>query len=99
MNRENVLLQSEDKQMPEPGQKSNCLELFDVSKKVVIDTIPLDKIKHMPRAGERIFLPLHQPGDWAAFKIVDIEYFLSTNQRPLDEPGTLRVTVYVEEAK
>ena len=85
--------------MPESERKSNCFELFDVSKKLVIATVPLDKIKHMPRAGERIFLPLHQPGDWAAFKIVDIEYFLSTTQGPLDEPGMLRVTVYIEEAK
>jgi hypothetical protein len=85
--------------MPEPEQKSNCLELFDLSKKLVIATIPLDKIKHMPRTGERIFLPLHQPGDWVAFKIVDIEYFLSTTQRSLEEPGVLRVTVYVEESK
>jgi hypothetical protein len=86
--------------MPEGAeQKSNYLELFDVSKKSVIATVPLDKVGHMPRIGERIFLPLHQPGGWTAYKIVDVEYFLGTDQGPLDEPGMVRVTVYVEESK
>ena len=85
--------------MPEQEQKTNLFELFDVSKKSVIATVPLDQIKHMPRTGERIFLPLHQPGDWVPFKIVDIEYFLRTKEGPLEAPGMLRVTVYVEESK
>jgi hypothetical protein len=86
--------------MPEGAeQKSNYLELFDVSKKLAIATVPLDKVEHMPRIGERIFLPLHQPGGWTAYKIVDVEYFLGTDQGPLDEPGMVRVTVYVEESK
>ncbi len=88
--------------MPEPDQKGNYLELFDVSKNSVIASVPLDRIKHMPRTGERIFLPLHEPGGWVAFKIVDIEYFLRTKPGPLEEleePGMLRVTIYVEELK
>jgi hypothetical protein len=90
---------SEDKPVPEKEQKKSYFELFDVSKKSVIATVPLDQIKHMPRTGERIFLPLHEPGDWVAFKILDIEYFLRTKEGPLDDPGMLRVTVYVEESK
>ena len=82
-----------------PSKKRNYLELFDISEKSVIGTVPLDQIKHMPRIGERIFLPLHEPADWVAYKIVDIEYFVATNQAPLDQPGMLRVTVYVERAK
>jgi hypothetical protein len=89
----------EDKPVPEKEQKKNYFELFDVSKKSVIATLPLDQIKHMPRTGERIFLPLHEPEDWVAFKIVDIEYFLRTKEGPLEVPGMLRVTVYVEESK
>ena len=81
--------------MSEPEEK-NCLELFDVSEKAVVGSVPLDQIKHMPRAGERIFLPVNRPDRWTAYKIVEIEYFVSTNEGPIDEPGTLRVTLYVE---
>ncbi len=85
--------------MPAPEQKKNYLELFDVSSKSVVGTAPLDQIKHMPRTGERIFLPVDRPDGWTAYRIVDIEYFLATNEGTLDEPGTLRVTVYVERSK
>jgi hypothetical protein len=84
--------------MPEP-EKKNYLELVDVSEKSVVGSVSLDQIKHMPRAGERIFLPVNRPDRWTAYKIVDIEYFVSTNEGPIDEPGTLRVTLYVERAK
>jgi hypothetical protein len=89
--------------MPEPEQKKNYLEVFDVSDKSVVGTVPLDHVKHMPRAGERIFLPVDRPDGWIAYKIVDIEYFLRTTERPLEEqftePGMFRVTVYVERSK
>ena len=85
--------------MPEPQQKKNYLELFDVSKKSVTATVPLDQVKHMPRVGERIFLPVDRQGGWTAYKIVDIEYFLATNEAPIDEPGMLRVTLYAEPLK
>jgi hypothetical protein len=82
--------------MPEQEQKKNYLELVDISKNSVAGTAPLDQIKHMPRVGERIFLPVSRPDGWTAYRIVDIEYFLSTNEGHIDDPGTLRVTVYVE---
>jgi len=85
--------------MPQPEQKKNYLELFDVSEKSVVGTVPLDQVKHMPRAGERVFLPVDRPDNWTAYRIVEIEYFLSTNEGPIDEPGTLRVAVYVERSK
>ena len=85
--------------MPEPEQKKNYLELFDVTNKSLVATVPLDQIKHMPRIGERIFLPADRPDGWNAYRIVDIEYFLSTNEAPIDEPGMLRVTIYAEPAK
>jgi len=82
--------------MPEREQKRDYLELFDVSENSVIGTVPIDKVKHMPRIGERVFLPVHQPGDWVAFKILDIEYFLSTSESQFGEPGTVRVTLFAE---
>jgi len=89
--------------MPEREQKKNHLELFDVSEKSVVGTVPLDQVKHMPRAGERIFLPVDRPDGWTAYKVVDIEYFLRTTERQLEEqftePGMFRVTVYVERSK
>ena len=89
--------------MPEPEQKKNYLELFDISNKSIVGTVPLDQVKHMPRIGERIFLPLERPDGWTAYKIVDVEYFVATNEGPLDkslnEPGMFRVTVYVERSK
>jgi hypothetical protein len=85
--------------MPEREQKNDYLELFDVSDNSVIGTVPIDKVKLVPRIGERIFLPLHHPGDWAEFKIVDIEYFLSTSESQFGEPGTIRVTLYAEKVR
>ncbi len=35
--------------MPEAEEKKNYLELFDVSDKSVVGTVPLDQVKHMPR--------------------------------------------------
>ena len=49
--------------MPEAQQEQNYLELFDISKKTAIAKAPLAAISHMPRMGERIFLPLHRPGE------------------------------------
>jgi hypothetical protein len=89
----------EEKPVPGQEQKKNYLELVDVSKNLVAGTAPLDQIKHMPRVGERIFLPADPPTGWTAYRILDIEYFLATNEGSLDEPGTLRVTVYVEPSK
>jgi len=85
--------------MPEPEEKKDYLELFDVSENSVVGTVPMDKVKHVPRIGERIFLPLHHPGDWAEFKIVDIEWFLSTSQSQFGEPGAIRVTLYAEKVR
>ena len=85
--------------MPEPKEKKDYLELFDVLENSVIGTVPIDRVKLVPRIGERVFLPLHQPGDWAAFKIVDIEYFLSTSQSQFGDPGTIRVTLYAEKVR
>jgi hypothetical protein len=94
-----IFLRTEDKPVPDSEQKKNYLELLDVSGKSVVGTVPLDQVKHMPRIGERVFLPIDRPNGWTAYRIVDIEYFLATNEGPLDEPGMLRVTVYVERSK
>jgi hypothetical protein len=85
--------------MPQPEQKKDYLELFDVSENSSVGTIPIDRVKHVPRIGERIFVPLHHPGDWAEFKIVDIEWFLSTSQHQVGEPGPIRVTLYAEKVR
>lgn len=88
--------------MPEPQQEQNYVELFDVSKKTAVAKAPLAAISHLPRTGERIFLPLHRAGDWEAYTVVAVEYFVggqpSTSDGPLESPGLVRVTLYVERA-
>ena len=86
--------------MSELQQEQNYLELFDVSKKAAVAKAPLAAISHLPRTGERIFLPVHRPGDWEAYTVVAVEYFVGgepvTNEGPLESPGLVRVTLYVE---
>lgn len=85
--------------MPDANQDQSYLELFDVSKNTAVDRIPLAKISHMPRSGERIFLPLDQPGNWTAYTVVAVEYFLATDKVSPNAPGLVRVTLYAEPSK
>ena len=89
--------------MPEPKQEQNYLELFDTSKKLTVARAPLAAISHLPRQGERIFLPLHKPGDWEAYTVAAVEYFVGgepfDGEGPLESPGLVRVTLYVERSK
>lgn len=86
--------------MPESYQDQRYVELFDISKKASVAKAPLAAIPHLPRTGERIFLPLHQPGDWEPYTVVAVEYFIggkaSASEGPLQASGTDRVTLYVE---
>jgi hypothetical protein len=91
---------SQEHPMSEPQQNQSYLELFDISKKQSVAKAPLAAIHHLPRTGERIFIPLHQPGDWEAYTVVAVEYFLGGTQpaspRPHEASGMDRVTLYVE---
>ena len=86
--------------MSESLQKQSYVELFDISKKASVARAPLAGIPHLPRTGARIFLPLHQPGDWEAYTIVAVEYFLGGTQPasegPREASGMDRITLYVE---
>jgi hypothetical protein len=86
--------------MSESQQNQSYVELFDVSKKVSVATAPLTAIYHLPRQGERIFLPLHQPADWEAYTVVAVEYFLGGKEPasagPHKASGMDRITLYVE---
>jgi hypothetical protein len=88
--------------MPEFQQEQSYLELFDVSKKRPVAKAPLTAISHLPRTGERIFLPLHRPGEWEAYTVAAVEYFVGgepASEGPLESPGMVRVTLYVEPSK
>jgi hypothetical protein len=89
--------------MSEFQEEQSYLELFDISKKTAVAKAPLAAISHLPRTGERIFLPLHRPGDWEAYTVVAVEYFVggepSASEGPIESPGMVRVTLYVERAK
>ena len=86
--------------MSESQQNPSYVELFDISKKQSVAKAPLAGIPHLPRKGERIFLPLRQPGDWEAYTVLAIEYFLGgkqpAGQGSFEGSGTDRVTLYVE---
>jgi hypothetical protein len=80
------------------------VELFDLTKKQTVVKTPLAEIRFMPRAGERIFIPLDGPERWESFTVVTVEYFLGYDQST-NEParslmqGMGRVTLYVEPSK
>jgi hypothetical protein len=86
----------------EPAKQSH-LELFDVAKKERVATAPLGEIGFIPRAGERIFIPLKGTGDWESYTVVGVEYFLGYDAT--GEParsiskGFGRITLFVEGAK
>jgi len=89
--------------MAELQQDQNYVEMFDISKKKTVARAPLAAISHLPRTGERIFLPLHRLGDWEAYTIIEVEYFVGgeplPSEGPLESPGLVRVTLYVAPAK
>lgn len=89
--------------MSETEQKESYIELFDVSRDKPIAKAPLVAISHLPRADERIFLRLPISGNWAAYTVLRIEYFLagvpSASEGPLESPGMVRITLYVEPSK
>jgi hypothetical protein len=85
--------------MPDTDQNQSYLELFDVTKNAPVGQIPLANISHMPRTGERIFLPLQQQGNWTAYTVVAVEYFLTTSHVSRDAAGLVRVTLYAEPSK
>ncbi len=83
-------------------QNQSYVELFDISKKESVARASLAAIPHLPRTGERIFLPLHQPGTWERYTVVAVEYFVGSESvagdRPLDASGMDRITLYVEKS-
>ena len=85
-------------------ENESYLELYDIAKKETVAKTPLAKIRFIPRTGERIFLALQGPGNWASYTVLDVVYFLG-HDLSTGEPsrsgteGTGRVTLYVEAAK
>jgi len=80
------------------------VELYDLTKKQVVARAPLAEIRFMPRAGERIFISVHGPGDWDSYTVVTVEYFLGYDQSTGEPARSLmrgigRVTLYVEPSK
>lgn len=90
--------------MATEADSDNCLEVFDVATKTQVARIPLALIRFIPRTGERIFFPSSGVGNWAAYTVEAVEYFigydLATGQpAPPATGGTGRVTLYVAESK
>jgi hypothetical protein len=91
-------------EMAGKNDNEGFLELFDITKKQAVAKAPLAEIRFIPRAGERIFIPMEGPGDWESYTIVTAEYFLgydqSTNRPSRSLMGGIgRVTLYAEPSK
>ena len=83
-------------------ENEGFLELYDLTTKTVVSTVPLTHLKFMPRAGERVLISPTGAGDWRSYKVLDVEYFL--NYDPLrNVPQTAseagKITLYVEVTK
>lgn len=82
----------------------SCLDLYDVVSKERVAKAPLAELRFIPRAGERIFIPLKRAGNWDSYTVVAVEYFLSYDSAT-GEPsrsvskGFGRITLYVEASK
>ena len=88
------------------GENDNegFVELYDLTKKQAVARAPLAEIRFMPRAGERIFIPVGGPKNWESYTVVTVEYFLGYDQSTNDPARSLmrgigRVTLYVEPSK
>ena len=81
---------------------SGFIELFDLTKNLLVAKIPLAHLKFIPRKGERILLSLTGPGGWNSYRIVDVEYFLGydpeTNAPETPSQGG-KITLYVESSE
>jgi len=90
--------------MATENDNEGFLELYDLTKKQAVARAPFEQIRFMPRAGERIFISVGEPGQWESYTVVTVEYFLGYDQST-DEParslmrGMGRVTLYVEPSK
>jgi hypothetical protein len=69
-------------------EHTGFIELYNLTKKIVVSKLPLSHLKFLPRVGERILISPTGAGDWESYKVVDIEYFLSydpTNARASEQ--------------
>lgn len=89
--------------MATENDNEGFVELYDLTRKQAVARAPLAEIRFMPRAGERIFIPVRGPGDWDSYTVVTVEYFLGyeATMRPSRSltSGMGRVTLYVEPSK
>jgi hypothetical protein len=78
---------------------SGFIELFDLTKNLVVLKFPLAHLKFIPRKGERILVSSTGPGDWISYRIVDVEYFLGydlATKTPETPSEGGKITLYVE---
>jgi hypothetical protein len=66
------------------------VELYDVAAEQTVARAPLEGITHIPRAGERIFVPLPGTSKWTSYTVASVEYFLGYTQD--SEPSSVPIT-------
>ena len=85
-------------------KNESYLEVYDIDKKESVAKTPFEKVRFIPRSGERIFLALQGPKKWVSYTVLDVHYFLgydSSTGKPArsGSEGLGRVTLYVEPSK
>jgi hypothetical protein len=78
---------------------SGFIELFDLTKNLLVAKFPLAHLKFIPRKGERILVSSTGPGDWNSYRIVDVEYFYvydPDTKTPETASQAGKITLYVE---
>jgi hypothetical protein len=83
-------------------ENEGFLELYDLTTKTVVSTVPLTHLKFMPRVGERVLISPTGAGDWRSYKVLDVEYFLnydSLRSVPQTASEAGKITLYVEATK
>jgi hypothetical protein len=78
-------------------EHTGFIELYNLTKKIVVSKLPLSHLKFLPRVGERILISPTGAGDWESYKVVDIEYFLSYDPtKGVETPSEAgKITLYV----
>lgn len=75
------------------------LEIVDVGAERTIARLPFEKMRFLPRVGERIFLPSRNIGEWELCDVMMVEYFCDERVAgsELDLTGLGKVTIYVRQ--
>lgn len=82
-----------------PKASEGTLEIVDVGAERTVARLPFEKVRFLPRVGERIFLPASKIGEWELCDVMMVEYFCDERApgSDLDLTGLGKITIYVRQ--